>query len=189
MKRTSRGHHARHARTYSEEQIAGLRASTSARKQETVERLHAAIESLKSKKQVITAQSIYAECGLHYSTYVRNEDAITLFRANSTHLLQKKKRKRKPNTGEDTLSSPPSRDPYLNYKKPQLALRLRDAQQQIQELQQHQAVLADACLQRDAQVVELEAKLAELEPYRAFVEQVRQRVRREEYSNDSPPSS
>jgi hypothetical protein len=67
-------------RTYSEQQLTGLRTSTSARKQETVERLHAAIASLREKKQHITAQSIYAECGLHYSTYVRNEDAIALFR-------------------------------------------------------------------------------------------------------------
>lgn len=31
--------------------------------------------------------------------------------------------------------------------------------------------------------VELEAKLAELDPYRSFVEQVRQLVRREEHDN------
>lgn len=188
MKRTSRGRLSRNIRTYSEEQIVGLRASTSARKQETVERLHAAIESLKNKQLAITAQSIYAECGLHYSTYVRNEEAIALFRANSTHLLQKKKRKQKHRMGEDTLSALPSHDPYLNYKKPQLVLRLREAQQQIQELRQQQATLADACLQRDARVGELEVRLAELEPYRDFVEQIRQRVRREEYNNDSPPS-
>jgi hypothetical protein len=189
MKRTSRGRLSRKTRTYSEEQIAGLRASTSVRKQETVERLGAAIKSLKNKQQAITAQSIYAECGLHYSTYVRNQDAIALFRANSTHLLQKKKPKRKHHMGEETLSAPPSHDPYLHYKKPQLALRLREAQQQIQELRQQQATLADACLQRDARVGELEAKLAELEPYRDFVEQIRQRVQREEHNNGTPPSS
>ncbi|MBO0784371.1 MAG: hypothetical protein J2P37_36675 [Ktedonobacteraceae bacterium] len=49
--------------------------------------------------------------------------------------------------------------------------------------------LADACLQRDARVVELEAKLAELEPYKTFVEQVRQRVRQEEHGNDAPRTS
>jgi peptidoglycan hydrolase CwlO-like protein len=77
----------------------------------------------------------------------------------------------------------------LNYKKTQLVLRLREAQKQIQELQQQQATLADACLQRDARVVELEAKLAELELYRDFVEQIRRRVQREEYNNDTSPSS
>src|SRR2546423_7216634 len=104
MKRTARGRPSRTTRTYSEEQIAGLRASTSARKQETVERLRAAVESLKNKQQAITAQSIYEESGLHYSSYVRNEDAIALFRANSTHLtLQKRRTKRKGKTGENAL--------------------------------------------------------------------------------------
>ncbi|QBD77347.1 hypothetical protein EPA93_15640 [Ktedonosporobacter rubrisoli] len=63
----------------------GLRASTTARKQETIERLRAANASLNEKKQDITAQSVYAECGLHYSSYVHNEDAIALFRASSTN--------------------------------------------------------------------------------------------------------
>jgi len=76
----------------------------------------------------------------------------------------------------------------MNYKKPHLVSRLRGAQQQIQDLEQQLVILAGACLQRDARVAELEAKLVELEPYRTFVEQVRQRVRREEYSNDSLPS-
>jgi hypothetical protein len=164
-----------------------LRASTSARKQETVERLCAAIESLKNKKQAITAHSIYAGSGLHYSSYVRNEVAIALFRASSTHLtLQKQRTKRQRKTGENPPPAP--RDPLMNYKKPHLVSRLRGAQQQIQDLEQQLAILAGACLQRDARVAELEAKLVELEPYRTFVEQVRQHVRREEYSNDSLPS-
>ncbi len=190
MKRKTNQHRGRSTHTYSEEQLAGLHASTTARKQETVERLCAAIASLKEKRQEITAQSIYAECGLHYSSYVRNEEAMALFRAGSTYLTAKKQRtKRKQKTSDDTCSHPSPRDPLLNYKKPQLVLRLREAQLQIQNLQQQLAVLADGCLQRDARVVELEAKLAELEPYRSFVEQVRQRVRREEYDNDSPLSS
>ncbi|GHO90389.1 hypothetical protein KSF_004370 [Reticulibacter mediterranei] len=52
--------------------------------------------------------------------------------------------------------------------------RLREAQQRVQDLKRQLANLADACLQQDARVVELEAKLAELEPYRSFVEQVSQ---------------
>jgi peptidoglycan hydrolase CwlO-like protein len=82
-----------------------------------------------------------------------------------------------------------SRCPLLNDKKPQLVMRLRETQQQVQALQQRLATLADACLQRDARAGELEAKLAELEPYRDFVEQIRQRIqRREEYRNDTSPS-
>jgi chromosome segregation ATPase len=172
-------------RTYSEQQLTGLRTSTSARKQETVERLHAAIASLKEKKQDITAQSIYAECGLHYSSYVRNEEAIALFRASSTYLTEQKQRsKRRRKTSGDASSQPSPRDALLNYKKPQLVMRLRKAQQQITRLEQQLATLADACLQRDARVVALEARLAELEPYRKFVEQVRQRVRQEEHEGE-----
>jgi hypothetical protein len=187
MKRKSSLHRLRSARPASEQQLAGLRASTAARKQETVERLHAAIEALKSKKQAITAQTIYAECGLHYSSYVRNEEAIKLFRANSTHLTQKKQTRGSRTGGHESSSS--SRDPYLNYKKPQLVARLREAQQRILTLEQQQATLADACLQRDARVAEVEAKLAELEPYRDFVERVRQRVRQEEHGENIPPIS
>jgi len=67
-------------------------------------------------------------------------------------------------------------------------MRLRKAQQEIEDLQQQLATLADACLQRDARVVELEAKLAELEQYSSFVEQVRVRIRREEH-DQAPPAS
>jgi chromosome segregation ATPase len=186
MKRKTNQRRGRSTHTYSEEQLAGLHASTTARKQETVERLRAAIASLKEKEQDITAQNIYAECGLHYSSYVRNEEAITLFRASSTYLTEKKKRtKHKRKTSDDTCSQSSPRDALLNYKKSQLVMRLREAQQQIKDLERQFACLADACLQRDARVVELEVKLTELEPYRNFVEQVRQRVRQEEYEGES----
>jgi Apx/Shroom domain ASD2 len=175
----------RSSRIYSEQQLSGLRSSTAARKREMVERLRMAIEALQAKKQVISAQTIYAECGLHYASLLRNPEAIALFRANSTHLTQRKKRtKRQRKTGEDTLSQPSPRDPLLNYKKPQLVMRLREAQQQLQNQQQQLATLTDACLQRDARVVELEAKLAELEPYRNFVEQIRSRMRQEEHEGE-----
>ncbi|WP_201372780.1 hypothetical protein [Ktedonobacter robiniae] len=165
-----------------------MRASTTTRKQETVERLRTAIESLKGQKLPITAQSIYAECGLHYSSYVRNEEAITLFRANSTHLNAQKKRSRRKHSPNDETTSPP-RDSYLNYKKPQLVARLRKAESTIQDLEYQLSTLADAYLLRETRVSELEAKLATLEPYKAFVEQVRQRVRQEEHGNDISHSS
>lgn len=174
--------------TYSEEQLAGLRASTSARRQQTLQRLQTAIESLQTKKQAITAQSIYAECGLHYASLRRNPEALALFRATSTHLTQQKKRIKR-RASDDVRSVPPSRDPLLNYQKPQLVIRLRNAQQHIQDLEQQLTALADACLQRDARVGELEAKLAELEPYRNFVEQVRQRVQQEEHGTDASHSA
>lgn len=188
MKKKASTRSQRSIHTHSEEQLAGLRASTSARRQQTLQRLQTAIESLQTKKQAITAQSIYAECGLHYASLRRNPEALALFRATSTHLTQQKRRtKRK--VPDAARSLPPSRDPLLNYHKPQLVTRLRNAQQHIQDLERQLTTLADVCLQRDVQVAELEAKLAELEPYRTFVEQIRQRVRHEEYSDASSSSS
>jgi uncharacterized protein involved in exopolysaccharide biosynthesis len=169
---------------YSAQQLSGLLTSTTARKQETVKRLKAAIESLNAKGQPITVQTIYAECGLHYSTYVRNEEAIALFRANSTHLAQRRKpTKRKLTTDGD--APPPFRDPLMHYKKPQLVSRLREAERTIQQLEQQLAHVTNEYLEQDACIVELKAKLTELEPYRTFVEQVRQRVRDEEHGGST----
>ncbi len=163
-----------------EAQLVGLRASTTARKQATVERLHEAIEALNAKKQAITVQSIYEECGLRYAAIHRNLEALALFRANSTHLkAQKKRTRRKRNVNDEAASSP--RDPLFNYKKSQLVTRLRGVQQQVLELQQQQVALVEASVKREARIAELEVRLAELEPYRTFVEQVRQRIRHEEY--------
>jgi hypothetical protein len=92
-------------------------------------------------------------------------------------------RKRKPRADEE--ATPTLRDPLLSYKKPQLVARLRSAQQQLQEAQQQQVVLVEA------RIAELEAKLAVLGPYRAFVEQMRAQMRREEQGRfgDFPPDA
>jgi hypothetical protein len=183
MKRKAKSGKPRASRITSEAQLSGLKASTTARRQATVERLQAAIDTLNAKKQSITVQTIYDVCGLRYAAIHRNQEALALFRASSTHLTAKKKRiRRKGNTNGDGAPAP--RDPLLNYNKPQLVARLRVAQQQLQDLERQLATLADACLQRVAQMAALEAKLAELEPYRNFVEQVRQRVRQEEHEGE-----
>lgn len=163
---------------YPESRLVGLRASTQARKQETIQRLLQAIESLKGKKEAITSQSIFAVSGLHYTSYARNPEALALFRANSTHLNQKQRRAKRKRPIEP--ESIPVRDSLLNYKKLQLVTRLRAALERIQELEKQQATLLDACLQGEARVRDLEGKLAELEPYRSFVEEIRARMRREE---------
>lgn len=183
MKKLTRSRKPRAPRTPSESQLAALHTSTAARKQATVERLQAAIDALSAKKQAITVQSIYDECGLRYAAIHRNQEALAVFRANSTHLNTKKKRmRRKGNTNRDGAPAP--RDPLLNYNKPQLVARLRVAQQQLQDLERQLATLAETCLQRDAQMAALEAKLAELAPYQNFVEQVRQRIRQEEHEGE-----
>jgi len=97
---------------------------------------------------------------------------LVLFQANSTHLVAARKRnKRKPRTDEEATPTP--RDPLLSYKKPQLVERLRTAQQRLLEVQQQFAVQAEAGIRR-------EARIAELEPYRTFVEQVCSQIQREE---------
>ena len=172
--------------TYSEAQLSGLRTSTSARKQATVERLRTALETLTAKKQAVTVQSIYEECGLQYAAIHRNPEALALFRANGRHLQEQKPHTKGKRQTANIPSSP--RDSLLNYKKPQLVERLRTAQQQLQTIEQQYSVLAVAYLERERRIVELEARLAELEPYRAFVEQVRSRIRQEEHGDDPPPA-
>ena len=184
MKRTTNARKPRVPHGYPDAQLSGLRASTTARKQATVERLRTAVASLKVKKQAITVQSIYEECGLRYAAIHRNPEALALFRANSTHLQKQKQRTKRKQTPADVPVQ--TRDPLLNYKKPQLVERLRAAQQQIQTMEQQQSIVAAACLERDTRIATLEARLAELEPYRAFVEQVRSRIRQQEHGDSSP---
>ncbi len=175
-------------RAYSETQFAGIKQSTTARRLATVERLQTAIDALKAKKQEISVQTIYDECGLRYAAIHRNPEALALFRANSTHLVAAKKRnKRKPPEASETI--PPPRDPLLSYKKPQLVARLRSAQQQLLEAQQQQAVLVEARLEQEVKIADLEAKLAILEPYRTLVMQMRAQMQREEQGRfgDLPP--
>src|SRR5258708_13336527 len=116
--------------TYSEAQLAGIKQSTTARRLATVERLQAAIDALKAKKQEISVQTIYDESGLRYAAIHRNPEALALFRENSSHLVvAKKQRKRK--SREDSEATPAPRDPSLSYKKPQLVSRLPSAQHQL----------------------------------------------------------
>jgi hypothetical protein len=180
MKTKTKRHPPRLPRTYSEEQLAGLKQSTAARRLATVERLQTAIEALKAKKQEISVQTIYDECGLRYAAIHRNPEALALFRASSAHIIAaKKRRKQKQPVNEESAPSP--RDPLLSYKKPQLAARLRLAQQQLLEMQQQQAAHVEARLKQEARIAELEAQLAVLEPYRTFVEQVRRDMQSKEH--------
>jgi len=169
----------RRPRAPSETQLAALHASTTERRRATIERLRTAIESLQKKKQDISVQTIYEECGLRYAAIHRNAEALALFRANSTHLVTRKKRTRRVHPVSEE-GAPSSRDPLLNYKKPQLVARLRAAQQQLLETQKQQAALVEASIKREGRIAELEAKLARLEPYHAFVEHIRSQMQREE---------
>lgn len=180
MKTKSRMHKPREPLSHSEAQLAGLRASTTARREATVERLQGAIEALKAKEQAITVQAIYETCGLRYAAIHRSQEALALFRANSTHLNTQKKRTRRKQSSDKKEALPSARDPLLNYKKPQLVARVRAAQQQLLETQKQQAALVEASVKREARVAELEARIVALEPYRTFVEQMRSQMYREE---------
>jgi hypothetical protein len=179
MKRKTSTKRPRAPRPPSEGQLKALRDSTAARRQATIERLQSAIDALTAKKQKITTQTIYEACGLRYAVIHRNREALALFRTHSTHLVAQKKQKRRkpPNPDEET---PSPRDPLLNYKKPQLVQRCRAAQQRIQQLEQQLALNVDAALKREARIAELEAKIAQLEPYHLYVEQLRAHMQREE---------
>ena len=179
MKPKARRRSPRLPRTYSEEQLAGIKQSTTARRLATVERLQTAIDALKAKKQEISVQTIYDECGLRYAAIHRNPEALALFRANSTILMAKKKRTKRKHD-ESSQDTPSPRDPLMAYKKPHLVEHVRTAEQQLLDVQQRLAVQITASMQREARIAELEARLAELEPYRTFVEQMRAQMQREE---------
>ena len=60
--------------TYSEQQLAGMRAHAQTQKQSTVERLRSAITSLQAQHKPISARTIYEECGLAYASFRRNPE-------------------------------------------------------------------------------------------------------------------
>lgn len=119
---------------------------------------------------------------MSYASYARNPEALALFRANSTHLTQKRKASKNKHTkGIDSVPSP--RDPLMNYKKPQLISRVHEAERQLAEVTRQQAMLLAAQMEREAKIAELEARVAELEPYRSFLEKVRIQARQEEHGD------
>jgi hypothetical protein len=161
--------------SYSEQQLAGLRAHTQAQKQSTVERLRTAIASLQAQHKAISARAIYEECGLSYASFRRNPEALLLYQQHSTFL--KRERKRTRTACPDTVSS---RDSLLAYKKPDLVARLRQAQARCAELEtQHATILADY-VQKDVRIAELEAELAR---YREYFEGLRLHVQQQEHGN------
>lgn len=87
----------------------------------------------------------------------------------NTSLVAKKKQMRRKSTTRDEETISP-RDPLLNYKKPQLVERLRTAHQQLLEMRQQLTMSIDVSMKREAHIAELEARLAEMERYRTFVD-------------------
>jgi len=80
--------------SYSDQQLAGLRAHAQAQKQSTVDRLRTAITALEAQHQLISARTIHEECGLEYASIRRNSEALLLYQQHSTFLKRERKRTR-----------------------------------------------------------------------------------------------
>src|SRR5258706_13756343 len=141
---------------YSKRRLAGLDAHTAAQKRATVDRLTAAIKSLKGKKLPISIKAIREECGLEYNSIKRNPEAYLLYQQNSTYLRRKreKMKSRRP-------TAPMPRDPLLAYEKSQLVILLREERQHRQEMETQQLKVLDEERQRRHEAETSHTKLLE----------------------------
>jgi hypothetical protein len=160
---------------YPEQQLAGLRAHTQIQKQNTVDRLRAAIAALEAQHKPISAGTIREECGLEYASIRRNSEALLLYQQHSTFL--KRERKRTKTSCPDTVSP---HDPLLAYKKTQLAAMLREERTQRQGTEKQQAHLLEEYVQKEVKIAQLEAELAQ---YRSYLERLRISIQQQEHGN------
>ena len=73
-------------------------------------------------------------------------------------------------------------NPLLNYKRPQLAARLRQEMQRREEIEVQYRQLLEERVQSDLKMMQLEAELAK---YQSFLGQLRAQVQREEHGGKS----
>jgi hypothetical protein len=164
-------------RRYPDTRLRGLRTYATAQKQRTVERLQAAIDTLHRQGDNVTAHTIYATCGLHYTAYARNPEALALFRTHSAHLIKKRKiRTRTKKVCPEGL--PRRRDPLLAYTRPQLVARVRSTLQRLEQLEGENAHLLQERVECDVKILQLEAQVAE---FQRFLVQMRTQRQREEH--------
>lgn len=160
---------------YMEQQLEGLYAHTQAQKQSTVERLKTAITTLTAQHKLISARTIYEECGLAYAALRRNPEALLLYQQHSTFLKQKRKR-----TKESQPDTPTRRDPLLAYKKADLVARVRNAEERLKAQEQRHATLLQDYVQKDVKIAELEVELAR---HRQYLEGLRLSMQRQEHQS------
>ena len=158
---------------YSEQQLTGLRDHAQAQKQNTLNRLKAAITSLTAQHKPISDRTIREECGLEYASLRRNPEALLLYQQHSTFLKQKRKRTR---ASQPDIPSP--RDPLLAYKKADLAARVRKAEELLKAREKQHDTLLQDYVQKDIKIVELEAELAK---HRQYLEGLRLTMQRQEH--------
>jgi hypothetical protein len=165
---------------YTEHRLQGLRRHAAEQRQATLERLRVAIEALKTRGEPITVHTIRAESHLDYKSYARNPEALALFQEHSTFLAAKRKQGRRRRRDELEEQGPASKDPLLNYKRPQLVARLRLEMRRREEIEGQYRQLLEEHMQSDLKVMQLEAELA---TYQQFLSQVRAQVRQEEHGD------
>jgi hypothetical protein len=163
---------------YTEQRLAGLRRHAAQQRQATLERLQTAIVALKAKGEPITVHTVREMSGLDYKSYARNPEALALFQEHSTFLAAKRKEAR----GKRQKGASHPRDPLLNYKRPQLAARLRQEMQCREEIEVQYRQLLEERVQSDLKMMQLEAELA---TYQSFLGQLRAQVQREEHGGTS----
>jgi len=163
--------------SYPEQRLAGLRRHAADQQQATFSRLRAAIEALEARGEPITVHTIRAESHLDYQSYARNPGALKLFQQHSTYLAAKRKEARKRRKKEAGAEAP-AKDPLLNYKRPQLAARLRQEIQRREEVEEQYRHLLEDRLQADLKVMQLEAELAR---YRQFLGHMRAQAQQAEH--------
>lgn len=150
----------KHNSSHSEQQCRGLRTHANSQKQHTVDRLTAAIVSLEQRHQPISARAIYEECGLEYTSIVRNPQAHRLFQEHSTFLKEKGKRKKASQPFDSR-----SRDPRPIQEKPQNVSRLDELEKQLKAAAAEAAILLEKLVEKDITIAELQAKIAKYEEY------------------------
>jgi hypothetical protein len=158
---------------YSEQQLAGLHIHAHAQKQSTIDRLRSAIAALEAQHRPISSRTIREECGLEYASIRRNPEALLLYQQHSTFL--KRERKHTRTACPDTISP---RDPLLAYKKTDLVIRVRKAEELLKTREQQHDTLLQDYVQKDIKIAELESELAR---HRQYLEGLRLTMQRQEH--------
>lgn len=174
--------------TSAQDRYAHLRANATVQKQATVERLRKAIADLESQKRPVNTFTIKEASGLDYMAYYRNPEALALFRTHSTHLREKREQERakrgrarqKQTRKDDNLHQVKvtSRDPLLNYKKPELVVKLRAAHAEREQIERSYGTLLQEHMQCGLTIARLEAQVAE---FNTFMQQFRSALNKEEH--------
>ena len=108
--------------------LVGLRAHAARKRQETVQRVEAAIEALRAQQRPVTAAAIAERTGIGFTALKRNADAYAAFVAHSTRLRARReqpgRRRSQPLVDAPSLPRP---DPLLQRKKAWLVGQLHAA--------------------------------------------------------------